>query len=326
MSVLYLTEQGAVLRKRGETLVVEKDGAPLAEVELHRLEAILVFGNIQVSTQALAELLDAGIELAFLTQHGKLRGQLTPPYPRNITLRIQQYRGAQDPDFVLRQARLIVQSKLENCRMLIQQADWDSAALDFGAERERFAAAVEQVPQAGDLDALNGVEGAAAAVYFGILPLLVKAAQELGFSGRNRHPPRDPVNALLSLGYTLLASRLQSLLDAVGLDPYLGLLHRPAYGRPSLALDLLEPYRAPVVDRFTIRSFNLKIFGAEDFTADDTDGVRLRPDALKRYFGKWEQHITEIGLTSLMRNQVESLMRVFKGEQREPDHPVFRVR
>jgi CRISPR-associated protein Cas1 len=165
------------------------------------------------------------------------------------------------------------------------------------------------------------MEGGAAAGYFQALTAAVPA--DLGFDGRNRRPPRDPVNALLSFGYVLVGNELQALLDAMGFDPYLGFYHQIDYGRPSLALDLLEEFRAPVVDRLVAKLFNRKIFQAKDFTVEPEHGARLHREALKRFFPLYEEELTTplqvdgetLTFRQLFRRQAERLARaLIQGE------------
>lgn len=296
----------------------------MLEVELHRIDTVLLFGNVQVSTQALTELLEHGIELALLSLDGRLRGQLTPPLPKNVDLRVGQSIKAADTDFTLKQAREIVTAKIANSLEVLKQADWRSVEPSLAAPRRRLEDAAGEARAAGSLEQLNGVEGAAAHAYFEVFPILMKDNPGL-FNGRSRRPPRDPVNAILSLGYTLLASRLQALLDAHGFDPYIGWLHQQVYGRPSLALDLLEPYRAPYVDRFAVKVFNLKIFAADDFTLEAHEGCRFTPPALKRFFAEWEKHVIKHDLRGKMKQHIESVSRVIRGQQEFPDHPRFKA-
>ena len=323
MPVLYITEQGANLRKTGHRLVVEKNGQELTEVECFRVEAILIYGNVQVTTQALTEILRNGIELAFLSEDGSLKGQLTPPLPKNILIRVKQYETCNNQDFVLKQAKFIVQTKISNGLELLKQADWDRAEDIRKSARHELHDLLLRSNQCSSLQSLVGVEGAAAQAYFTAFPSLLKDPGL--FQGRSRRPPRDPVNAVLSFGYVLLVSQLQSLLDAVGFDPYMGYLHSVSYGRPSLALDLVEPYRAPVVDRLAVRLFNLKILQPHDFEENEERGFRLRPEGLKRFFAEWEQFLGRNEVRRAMQKQVDTLSQVLKGERDFPEHFIFKA-
>lgn len=324
MPTLYLSEQGSVLHKRGDTLVVTKEGVQLLEVECHRVDTVLIFGNVQFSTQAVVEMLEHNIEFALLSMDGKLRGQLTPPLPKNILLRVAQYERIQEENFVIQQAREVVRVKIENSLEVLKQADWHNPLSDYSSARRGLEESMGKIETVERLEELNGLEGAVARHYFQAFPILLKA-EGIQFQGRVRRPPTDPVNAILSFGYTLLGSRIQSLLDASGFDPYLGFMHQVDYGRPSLALDLLEVFRAPVVDRATIRLFNLKILKAGDFTEEPDKGLRLNRESLKKFFTEWEKTLTKMDFHGILKRQIDSLAAMFKGEREYPDYYRFRA-
>ncbi len=294
MPVLYVTEQGAMLQKRGQTLVVTKDGVPLAEVECHRLDAVLIFGIAQITTQAMELLLAEGIEAAFLTQDGRLKGQLTPAKARNILLRVAQFEKAREPEARLGFARAIVAGKLLNCLAGIRRFRANHRDAPVERMADELEAAIPRAQQADDIATLRGIEGYASKTYFDAFAAMCMGP--LKFPGRARRPPTDPVNALLSLGYTLVANELQSLLDAAGFDPYLGFLHDVDYGRPSLALDLLEEFRYPVVDRLTLYMNNKGVLKPEDFEPAEKGGVRLKRAALRTYFTLYEDWLARPAL------------------------------
>jgi len=317
--VLYLTEQGSVLRKQGRTLLVEKDGSQLAELELHRVEAVMIFGNVQVTTQALRALLDGGVETAFLTLNGRLKGRLVPPQAKNVGLRLNQYRTSVDPHRSLEAAKAVVAAKLENARAVLDRYLSNYPRAPIKPQRNRLADLLSRVRRARDQAALNGLEGAAAASYFEAFPAMCRG--ELSFSGRSVRPPTDPMNALLSFGYVLLAAELTSLVDARGLDPYIGFYHQPAHGRPALALDLLEELRHPVVDRLALYLNNNRILKQKHFQpdAERPGGVLLTDSARKRFFLEYERWMktpwsSSQGTASprqIIRRQVEALVHAF---------------
>src|SRR3954468_22975747 len=202
MSVLYLTEQRSIVRKTSDRLIVEKDHEVLLEVPCLKLDTVLIFGNVQVTTQALIEMLDHGIELAFLSLSGKLRGQLTPPKAKNIPLRMSQYDAARSEAFCLRLARTLVEAKIGNAIAVLsrfREHHPDRLSREEIRDLQEAAAGIER---AVSLEKLLGMEGTAAARYFRSLGRMVPA--EMGFDGRNRRPPREPLNALLSFGYVLV--------------------------------------------------------------------------------------------------------------------------
>jgi CRISPR-associated protein Cas1 len=316
MANVYLTEQGAVLHKVRGRLVVEKNGAVLLEVLTRKLDAVLVFGNVQVTTQALAEMLDQGIALALFSRSGKLRGQLTPPKARNIPLRMRQYELAHTEGPCLELAREVVRCKITNSAAVLRRFRRnhpEAIAPEAIDALDQSAAAAAGAPSP---ETLRGIEGAAAARYFDLFGALLPG--DIGFAGRSRRPPRDPVNALLSFGYVLVGNELQSLLDGMGIDPYLGFFHGIDYGRPSLALDLLEEFRAALVDRWTATLLNLKVLGSGDFSATPEGGVLLGRAGMQRYLPAYEKELTtpfacggadNLSFRQLFRRQAERLAR-----------------
>lgn len=321
MPVLYVTEQRSIIRKTSDRLVVEKEGTVLMEIPCLKLDTILIFGNVQVTTQALVEMLDHGIELAILSKSGQLRGQLTPPKAKNIPLRMRQYEAARDERFCLRFGREVVSAKIESSAAVLRRFRMNHSEAVSLSEIEDVERQTPAARNAASIDSLRGIEGAAAARYFQGLAGMVPPA--FGFDGRNRRPPRDPVNALLSFGYVLVGNELQALLDAMGFDPYLGFYHQVDYGRPSLALDLLEEFRAALVDRFSAGLLNLGILRAEDFGETPEKGMILRREAMKTYFASYEKELNtllslgeeSLSWRQLFRRQAERLARTLREDE-----------
>ena len=291
MARLYLTEQQAILRKTGDRLIVEKDHEVLLEVPCIKLEAVLIYGNVQFTTQAAVELLEHGIELALFSSTGKLWGQLTPPKARNVVLRMRQYELESSEEHCLGFAKSIVRGKIRNAAAMIRRFRANHPEALPATSVEAVEKALERLDECSSLEALRGIEGSAAAAYFRAFAATVPP--ELGFEGRQRRPPRDPVNSLLSFGYVLVGNELQSLLDGIGFDPYIGFYHRLDYGRPSLALDLLEEFRPSLVDRLTANLLNLGILSAGDFSRTPEGGLYLNREGKRRYFIEYEKMLNE---------------------------------
>jgi CRISPR-associated protein Cas1 len=288
MAFLYITEQGAVLRKSGDRFLVEKDDQVLLDLPYHKLEHVVLFGNIQVTAQAMGELLDKGVKLSLFSRHGVYRGALSSPRGGDIALRLAQFRMHEDGTRVMDTARAFVQAKISNgLDFLAAYRKSYGAEAEWDEERERFAAAIQEATGAVTLQSLEGVEGAAARRYFELLMRFNRSPFK--WQGRIRHPSPDPLNGLLSLTYTLVGHELAALCEAAGLDPYLGCLHQPDYGRASLAQDLLEPFRHPLADRFVMALVNRSQFQPEDFRQDPNGGCFLGAEALKRYFMEYEK-------------------------------------
>lgn len=289
MANLYLTEQNSILRKTGNRLLVEKDDQILLDVQCHKIGAVLIFGNVQFTTQAVHELLEHGIELAIHTRSGRLVGQLTSPTTKNITLRIKQFGRYEDADFRARVAREIVGGKVANCLHLMREFSYNHPQIDLQTETSALKTKLAALHTATNLEQVLGQEGDAARTYFqGFAKMIL--GDDFVFPGRRKRPPTDPINAVLSLSYTMIFNEIGSLLDGLGFDPYLGYFHSATYGRASLAADLMEEFRAPVADRLTLKLINNRVFTAQDFHSNpESGGVTFSREALKRYFVEYER-------------------------------------
>lgn len=288
MATLYVTEPGARIEKEYRRLLVTKQDEVLIAVPLGRVSEVVLVGYAGATTPALLMLLDAGIPLSFVTRTGKLRGRLSPPSPKNLPLRHAQYDRARDRTFCLAVSREIVDGKLRNSRALAYRMRRSRPQI---AARwlERIESAVTAVAQADDLETLRGVEGAAAKAYFQVLRGSLRP--EMTFEKRTRRPPRDPANALLSLGYTLLTQNLMTACEVIGLDPYDGFFHADKYGRPALALDLVEEFRGPVVDSVVQLVINKRVIGPDDFEDGREGGIRLSDRALHKFLRQYTHRL-----------------------------------
>lgn len=315
MATLYLTEPRSVVKKDGETLVVhipaDKDKGTekrSVRVPLIKIDQVVVQGDSTVTTPALLALLEQRADVCFCTYYGQFRGRLAAGFSKNSLIRLEQHRWHNDPERSLALARLLVQGKLANQRTLLlrtnrkrEDASVAKAAgdikgvLDQAAQVRRAEGETidPRTPQAGTAwGTLLGLEGAAAAFYFDAFQRLLQ--QDLGFRGRKKRPPTDPVNALLSYGYTLLMNKVASAVQLVGLEPYVGFLHSSQYGKPALALDLMEEFRPIVVDSVVLTLVNNRILQANDFRKEF--GVYwLKDGARKTFLSKFEERLnTEI--------------------------------
>jgi len=228
-----------------DVLVVKEKGKKVAEAKLFETSQLTVMGNVQVTTQAVQELCRRGIPIIYTSSGGWYYGMTLGPLHKNVELRLHQYRAVDNPERALALSRRFVAAKIKNCRTLLRR---NAEGVDDETLR-RLKEAADQVATAQSLETLLGVEGAAARVYFVAFPKMLKrAGLEGGFSfeGRNRRPPKDPVNAMLSFAYALLTKECVCALLGEGLDPWWGLYHRPRHGRPGLALD--RPRGAPASD------------------------------------------------------------------------------
>lgn len=310
-STLYLTEPGLVAHKVDERLVVKKASRPVSDIPLINLKQVVVVGRgIEVTTEAMLALVEREIDLCFFSRSLKFRARVSGELSKYGELRFLQARLVDDPARQLTLARIIVQGKLLNQRHLL---------LKHSAELRGLARRIEQVMEsaasAKDLDSLRGYEGQGAALYFEGLRGLIRRARELGFARREYYPAPDPVNALLSYGYSMLTREALAAVYLVGLDPNLGFFHTIDYGRPSIALDLIEEFRPLVVDALVLELLNREVIRPEDFEkgeysvelAEDENGkrnagrprqkkvttFRLKPEARNRFLELYERKMTE---------------------------------
>ncbi len=264
MAILYVTDQGATVVKRGERLGVEKQGRLIHWLHAYKVEQVILLGNVHLSPNAIAFLLEQGIDTVFLSYYGKFRGRLVAHLGKNIELRRRQFAKSGDPSFRLAQAKSVVQGKIHNCRVLLRRQNQELQSEDVTAALHQLRRLAAQTGSAESTEALLGIEGKAAATYFASFPQLLRVP-DMPFQGRSRRPPKDPVNVLLSLGYTFLANAVHTQVNLAGLDPYLGCLHSPDYGRPSLVLDLMEEFRPVLVDPLVLQLVNKRIIKPKDF-------------------------------------------------------------
>lgn len=288
MSTLYVTEQYARLEKTYHSLEVVKDDEVLLRVPLGRISEVVLVGSVGVTTPALHALLAAEIPLALLRYNGELLGRLTPPIAKNLELRRLQYQRAAEPEFALKIARQIAHGKAVNQRTLTRRLLRTRPEID-SAPLEHVKNLLEQIDLAPDLASLRGYEGSTARIHFELLRAIV--GEPWGFKKRARRPPPDPVNALLSLGYSLLTQNAITALEIVGLDPFDGFYHADQYGRPALALDLLEEFRSLIVDSVVIELISREMIQADDFMPGDKGGVLLKPPALKKFLAQYTRRM-----------------------------------
>lgn len=282
MRSVYVMRDGATLRREGSVLQVWAKGQKESDIRVQELEQIVLMGNVILTPAALELVVEQGIDTVFLSRHGRYRGRLVGGVSSNVRLRIAQYRVFTDPDRVLDLARRIVAGKARNQRRVLLRAIRAGGHPDLGRAEISIRAALARLDMCSTLDEVRGCEGSASAAYFRVFGNLIRA-EGFRFDGRNRRPPLDPVNALLSLGYTLLANAVEAAIHLVGLDPYLGSLHEIAAGRPSLTCDLVEEHRAPLVDRLVLAAINRGAVRPEDFE----DGGPEEAVLVKRECVRW---------------------------------------
>lgn len=289
-AILYLQEPGSHVGKRGEHLVVRKEGKQIGQAPLHAVRQVVVFGNVQVSTQALHTLTYNEIPVMYLTGYGHFVGALMPPMPKNVGLREAQYRRFEEKADRLDLVRAVVRAKLMNQRALLMRSLRGEG--ERGSEEPaalRMADLLRSVERAESVESLLGLEGQGAAIYFGEFDRLLRSRHEgFRFRTRTRRPPADPVNALLSFAYALLLKDCFAAVCTVGFDPYKGFFHADRHGKPSLALDLMEEFRPVIADSVVLTLINNDMIGPGDFVSWQ-DSCRLSEEGRKAFFRAYEQ-------------------------------------
>lgn len=259
-----MIEQNTTVSKEGGRLLIKKEGSVCHTIHLFKLEQVVLFGNIFLTPAAIRYLLKEGIDTAFMTRQGRYIGRLQSALGKNIVLRREQFRKMEDEVFCLKTAKAIVKGKLSNLRAVLMRLNRQRENVELDNEILTLRNLIPRVDEANSLETLRGYEGRGSAIYFGGFSKGF-IAEGVQFPGRVRRPPTDPINALLSLGYTLLLNQIIAAVNLVGFDPYLGSLHMVDYGRPSLSLDLMEEWRTIIVDTLVLSVFNLKALTPADF-------------------------------------------------------------
>ena len=300
---LYLTTQGLRVGRKDEVLQVKQENSVVEEVRINDVSHVGLFGNIQITTQALHTLCELEVAVTYFSMGGWFYGLTRGHALKNVFLRIEQFRLARDPATCLQLARQFVVGKIRNHRTLLMRNHVEAPP----ATLLKLKQCAEAATRAESVESLLGMEGSAAAAYFEQFGGMIKSAEELddqlpglempvrqvfsfNFQGRNRRPPTDPVNALLSLGYSLLAKDCLLAALAVGFDPYVGFFHQPRFGRPALALDLMEEFRPLVAESAVLTCINNRMVTEGDFVQAG-QAVNLTPAGRKRFFQAYEQRM-----------------------------------
>lgn len=317
--LLVVQKSGSQVGQRGGEFVVTVQREVVRKLPLHQVRAIYLYGAVQLTAQAAESCLEHGVDVAYFAASGRFLGLLRGLTASGVDARLGQMRMFAEPFFRLRQARECIRAKIHNQRvMLMRNGDVPDRVLRLLAEARD---ATEDVR---DLGELLGCEGAAASLYFEQFASMLKGAGwQFDFQGRNRRPPRDPVNALLSLGYSILAKELAGVCHAVGLDPFLGFMHQPRYGRPALALDLMEEFRPLVADSVAITLVNRGEIDPGDFVRAAT-GTFLNEQGRRRFWEAWFRRMdTEVShpqfgykmsYRRMLEVQTRQLWRVVRGD------------
>lgn len=270
METLYVVEPGSYIQKSGDCLTILRQGTVLETVPAKGLTKLVLTGNISLSGPVMDHLIKNRIETVFLTPSGRFRARLMIDEHRHVALRRAQYIRLEDPEFKLGVMKTLVSGKFKNMTEFLVRRGREYQELKLKSAAATLKALSRPLDTAADPSAVRGIEGAGTRIYFSVFNILLRN-REFHFSGRNRRPPLDPVNALLSFVYTLLTNEVISAIKGCGLDPYMGTLHEISYGRPSLACDLVEEYRSLIGDRFVLGLVNRKMIRPGDFLYRDLD-------------------------------------------------------
>lgn len=291
---LHVAEQGAVLQRSGSRVLLTAKEKVLLEVPVIKLQGVLVYGSIQISTQCLRLLLDEGVWLSFFTRHGTYKGRLQPPADGGGKLRRLQWERSCDPQFCLNFGRGVVRGKILAARQVAAAYAKNYLAETLGEGHRVLRESLERLETVKDLDELRGVEGNAGRAYFDLFRRWNRS--EFLFPGRVKRGAADPINVLLNFGYTLLARELEGLLEAAGLDPAVGFYHLPDGDRPSLACDWVEEFRHAAVDRLVLKLINNGVMKPDDFEdRGEKGGLRLATEGLRKFLRAYEKTLLGSG-------------------------------
>jgi CRISPR-associated protein Cas1 len=331
---LYVTGYGFSVGRSGGVLQIKEKGSVVQEARLNDVSQVNVFGSVSVTSGAVQALSELERPISYFTMGGWFYGMTAGLGLKNVFLRCDQFRRADDEAFCLRVARTMVATKIRNQRTMLQRNHVEPP----GRALESLKRLSRQALDAGELESLLGIEGMAAHTYFGHFAGMIKvdardAQPAFDFTRRNRRPPRDPVNALLSLGYSLLVRDLTIVCHAIGFDPFVGFYHQPRFGRPALSLDLMEGFRPLIVDSAVLTAINARMVTADDFQRAG-ESVALTARGRKRFLRAYEQRMDtlvthplfgyRVSYRRVLEIQARLLARVVTGELR--DYPGFETR
>ena len=336
LNVLYVTTPESYLSKDGLNVVVSVNQEERFRIPIVNIEGIVTFGYMGASPGLMRLCADNGVSLSFLSPNGRFIGRFQGPVHGNVLLRKTQYQTADNEDCALHFARLFVAGKIQNYKAILQRFIRDNGAnSEVEAAIPLLDSSKHRALNTNNVSRLIGVEGDAANTYFGVFPNLILHQKEgFPFQGRNKRPPKDAVNALLSFVYTLLANETAAALETVGLDPYVGFLHSLRPGRTSLALDLMEEMRAYLGDRLVLSLINRKQVAPNDFVRQGESGVVMTENCRKTVLTAWQNRKKEtfvhpyleekIPIVLLPYAQALLLARTIRGDIDE--YPVFLIR
>ncbi len=294
LNTLFVTTQGAYLSKEGESVVVKVDQETRLRVPIHTLGGIVCFGQVSCSPYLMGFCAERDVAVSFLSENGRFLARVQGPVSGNVLLRREQYRRADNDETSAEIAKSVLMGKIANCRTVLQRALRDHENKIDGDKLRQvsklLAGSLQSLKLERSLNSIRGIEGDAAHLYFSVFDhLIISQKEDFIFRQRNRRPPLDKVNCLLSFLYTLLAHDVRSALESVGLDPSVGFLHRDRPGRPGLALDLMEEFRPVIADRLALSLINLSKVNKKGFRQAETGAVLMDDDTRKTLLVAYQQ-------------------------------------
>ena len=298
LNTVYVNSPDRYLSLDGENLVISQEGTEIGRVPLHNIERIMTFGHAGASPALMGKCVKNGIELVFMSSNGHFIARVEGEVKGNVLLRRQQYRIADNEKCSLEVAKNMISAKLFNSRWVLERMIRDHGArIDtdlFGKKSEFLNNSIKQARNCSDMDSLRGIEGEAASVYFSVFnDMILQQKEDFAFDTRNKRPPLDNVNALLSFAYSMATGMCTSALESVGLDPYVGFMHTDRPGRRSLALDMVEEFRSVLCDRFVLTLINKRLVSNDDFVKREDGAVLLTEDGRKNFFSAWQKRKSE---------------------------------
>ncbi|UUX32769.1 type I-C CRISPR-associated endonuclease Cas1c [Fundicoccus culcitae] len=299
LNTLFVTQPDSYLALENDNVILLQDDSVVGRVPLLNIESIVTFGYRGVSPSLMGKCVDNNISVTFLTSSGRFKARVIGSSRGNVTLRKEQYRISDDEKKSCEIARNMIIAKVNNNRWIIERMTREHP-LRISLEKFKNSSRTlkeisNQINVVDDLESLRGWEGQAALNYFGLFDeMILQQEKDFHFNNRNRRPPRDPVNAMLSLAYTLLMHDMTAALETVGLDAYVGFLHRDRPGRASLALDMIEELRGVYADRFVLSLINLKIVSKKHFHFKENGAVLLTDDGRKIFLNQWHKKKNEL--------------------------------
>lgn len=335
LNTLYVTTPESYLFKDGLNVVVKVHDREIFRIPVHNIEQIVMFGYMGASPGVMKLCADNGVALNFLSPNGRFIGHFQGSVHGNVLLRKAQYKQSEDDSRRVDLCRLFIAGKIQNCRNILRRFIRDNGGNQEVSEAaENLDRCKQRVLDSQSVDSIRGIEGEAANYYFGVFSnLILQQKTDFVFNGRNRRPPKDAVNAMLSFVYTLLCNDMTAALETVGLDPYVGFMHTLRPGRTSLSLDLMEELRAYMADRLVLSLINLKQVSIRDFVQQGEDGIVMTDVGRKNILGAWQtrkretichpylNEKIEIGLLPYV--QATLLARFIRGDM--DNYPVFLI-